>query len=146
MRFLNRVVFANIDGASRIALEARIEKTSRVLQRGALKERQLDNLFVGFALTDAPVVGPDGSSRGRRFLPLPFLDDLGVLRESACAFVSAPNLANRQARECAGQSSARQALGVLAAAFFATFTDFLDVFTAIFTPAVTRANPSRPVA
>lgn len=37
-RFLNRIVFVNVDGPSCISLETRIKETSRVLQRGSLKE------------------------------------------------------------------------------------------------------------
>src|SRR5262249_25790997 len=76
-RFLDRVVFPNVDGPSRTALEARVEQTRGVFQRRPLIEGQLDDLLVGFARADAPVVGPDGSPRGRRFLPLPLLDDVG---------------------------------------------------------------------
>jgi hypothetical protein len=53
-RFLNGVVFVNVDGPSCIALKARIEETSGILQRGSMKEGQLDGLFVGFACTDTP--------------------------------------------------------------------------------------------
>src|SRR5919201_5562631 len=77
-RFVNRIVFVNVDGPSCVSREARIEEMSRVLQRGPVKEGQLYDLFVGLTRTDAPVVGPDGSSRGRSLGPLPFLDDLGV--------------------------------------------------------------------
>jgi hypothetical protein len=54
-RFLNRVVFVDVDGPSCISLEARIEEMSGVLQRGPVKEGQLYDLFAGFARTDAPV-------------------------------------------------------------------------------------------
>jgi hypothetical protein len=37
-RFLNRVVFANVDGPSCISIEARIEEMRGVLQRGPVKE------------------------------------------------------------------------------------------------------------
>src|SRR3954467_3266149 len=55
-RFVDRVIFANVDGPSNISTEARIEESSGVLQRGAVEERQLHYLFVRFARTDAPVV------------------------------------------------------------------------------------------
>jgi hypothetical protein len=77
-RFLHRIVLMNVDGPSCSSFEARIEEMRGVFQRGPVKEGQLDNLLVGFTRADAPVVGPDGSSRGRCFLPLPFLDNLGV--------------------------------------------------------------------
>ena len=77
-RLLNRIVFVNVDGPSHISLAARIEETSGILQRPPLMEGQLDDLLVGFARADAPVVRPDGGSQGRCFLPLLFLDDLGV--------------------------------------------------------------------
>jgi hypothetical protein len=36
-RFVNRIVFMDVDGPARIALETRIEETSRVFQRSPVK-------------------------------------------------------------------------------------------------------------
>ena len=49
--FLNRIVFPDVDCPSGRSLEAGIEETSGVLQRGPVKEGQLDDLLVGFART-----------------------------------------------------------------------------------------------
>src|SRR4029077_8451081 len=41
------VVFADVDGAADVPLEAGVEETRRVLQLGALGKRQLDDALVG---------------------------------------------------------------------------------------------------
>src|SRR5215213_5397833 len=72
------VPLADIDGASGVPLEARVEEPGRVLRRRPLEEGQLDDGLVGLAGADPAVVRPDGSSGARGFPPLPLFDDFRV--------------------------------------------------------------------
>src|SRR5204863_3964104 len=76
--FVDRVVLLDVDRAPHLSLEAGVEETRRIVQRGALEERQLDDALVGLTCADAAVVGPDRCSRARGLRPLPLLDDIGV--------------------------------------------------------------------
>src|SRR5512147_2574159 len=72
----------DVDGATRIALEAGIEQLRRILERSAFCEGQLHHGFVGLAGADDAVMLPD-----RNAAPLPFLDNfrIGFLDQSADA-------------------------------------------------------------
>src|SRR4051812_47209341 len=65
--------FANVDRAANVSVETRVEETGRILQRRALRERQLHDGLVGFAGADDALVRPD-----RRAHPLPLFDDVRV--------------------------------------------------------------------
>src|SRR5690606_10889040 len=69
---------ADVDRAAHVALEARVEEPGGVLQRRALRERELDDGLVDLAGADDAVVRPDGRARTGRLDPLPLLDDVGV--------------------------------------------------------------------
>src|SRR5437763_15915304 len=49
----------DVDGATRVSLEAGVEEPPRVLQGGTPGEGQLDHLFVGLSRADVPSVGTD---------------------------------------------------------------------------------------
>src|SRR3954471_16534239 len=72
--------FANVDRAANVSVETRVEETGRILQRRALRERQLHDGLVGFAGADDALVRPD-----RRAHPLPLFDDVrvGILDQRA---------------------------------------------------------------
>src|ERR1700685_3077566 len=77
-RLVDLVAFVDVDGAPDIALEARVEKRPRILQRRALGECHLDHVLVRLSRTDDAGMREDRSSRRGRFYPLPFFDDLRV--------------------------------------------------------------------
>jgi hypothetical protein len=70
----------DVDRAPDFPLEAGVEQARRVVQRGSLRERQLDRGLVGLARTDVATVGPHGRPH-----PLPLLDyiRIGFLDEAA---------------------------------------------------------------
>ena len=62
-------ILAQVDRAADVAVEAAVEQASRVGQRGALGERQLDDALVALAGAH------DAAARPHRRAPLPLLDD-----------------------------------------------------------------------
>src|SRR6185437_6806205 len=69
------IAFLEIDGAPRVAFEARIEQALGVLELGAFGEGELDDRLVRFAGADDSAIGPYGDAA-----PLPLLYDLGIRR------------------------------------------------------------------
>src|SRR5262245_14273341 len=53
--------FVDVDGTPDISLEAGVEETRRVLQRGSLGKCHLDHVLVGLSRADDAAMGPDGS-------------------------------------------------------------------------------------
>src|SRR5919198_568328 len=53
----------DVDGATRVSLEAGVEEPLRVLQRGTPGEGQLDDLVIGLSRADDPGVGPHGHAQ-----------------------------------------------------------------------------------
>src|SRR4029450_11267571 len=94
--FVNVFSLADVDRAANVSVEARVEETTRILQRRTLCEGELHHALVGFARTNNPVVRPCGSARVRGFDPLQlldyvrvgFLDDCSNSSESLSAPVS----------------------------------------------------------
>src|SRR5882672_5684399 len=70
---VNVFAFVDVDRATRVSVEARVEETGRILQSRALEEGQLHDLLVGFAGADDAVVRPHRSAH-----PLPLLDNVRV--------------------------------------------------------------------
>lgn len=70
---VNRFSFVEVDRATDVAVETRIKKTGRVLQRRTLGEGELHDLLVGLARAEDAVVRPDRCAH-----PLPLLDDVRV--------------------------------------------------------------------
>src|SRR5258707_1293515 len=99
---VNLFSFVNVDRATHVAVETRVEETGRILQGRAFGEGQLHGLLVGFAGADDAVVRPD------RGAPFPLLDDAGVcfldeLAHSAEGFpapVPEPGDSFRDERRC----------------------------------------------
>ena len=62
---------------ARLVFPSRLELNRRegCLQRGSPGECHLHHVLVGLSRADDPAVGPDRSSRRRRFFPLPLFDD-----------------------------------------------------------------------
>src|ERR1700722_10179338 len=60
----------DVDRATHVSIETRVEQMGRILESGALGESQLHDLLVGFARAENAFVRPD-----RNAPPLPFLDD-----------------------------------------------------------------------
>src|SRR5947199_10471452 len=56
---VNFFSFVDVDRAACVSVETRVEETGRILQRRALKERQLHDVLVGLACAYQSVVGPD---------------------------------------------------------------------------------------
>src|SRR4030095_15475820 len=83
--FVNVFSLADVDRAANVSVEARVEETTRILQRRTVCEGELHHALVGFARTDNPVVRPCGSARVRGLDPLQLLNRLriGFLDESA---------------------------------------------------------------
>src|SRR5262245_1166011 len=69
---IDLLVFADVDRAPDIPLEAGVEEARRVLQRSSPGERQLHDTLVGLPRTHDAAVRPDGDP------PLPLLDDLRI--------------------------------------------------------------------
>src|SRR5690242_12210089 len=67
---------ANVDRATDVSVEARVEETGGILQRRALGEGQLHDLLVGFARADDAVVRPHRRAGSGWLDPLPFLDNV----------------------------------------------------------------------
>src|SRR5439155_12929272 len=67
-----------VDCAPGIALEARVEQSRRVLQRGPLEERKFHDVLVRLAGADRTFVRPHRNSWMRRLSPLPLLDHFRV--------------------------------------------------------------------
>src|SRR5689334_702551 len=65
------VVLVDVDGATYVAVETRVEQLRRIVERGALGEGQLHDRLVRFAGADDAVVLPH-----RHAAPLPCLDHL----------------------------------------------------------------------
>src|SRR5438093_11566850 len=72
-RRVDLLALVDVDGSSRVPIEAGVEEAGGVLQGGALGERHLHDVLVCLAGADDPVVRPD---RGPH--PLPLLEDVGV--------------------------------------------------------------------
>jgi len=92
---VDRIAFADIDGAARSAIEARIEKTGGILERGAAGECELDFVLLGFAGADDAVLRPSWHAcRIRGLLPLGYFDRLGRSvfdhDANACEHLTAP--------------------------------------------------------
>src|SRR5580692_9718497 len=77
-RPIDLFAFVDVDGAPDISVEAGVEQTGRVLQRGTLGKCEFDDALVGFPGADDAVVGKDRSSRRCWLDPLPLFDDLGI--------------------------------------------------------------------
>src|SRR4051794_38000580 len=75
---IDLVVLVDVDGASGVALEARVEQSGGILQRGALEERELHGALVRLAGADSTLVRPHRNPWIGRLSPLPLLDHLGV--------------------------------------------------------------------
>src|SRR4029077_4425116 len=58
----------DVDGATRVPLEAGVEESPRVRQGGSPGEGQLDHLVVGLSRADDPSVGPYGHAQWVRGL------------------------------------------------------------------------------
>src|ERR1700757_4680667 len=71
--FVDLVALMEVDGAPGVAVEAGVEETRGIIQRGALGESPLHDFFVCLAGADHPVVIPNWDSS-----PLPLLDHGGV--------------------------------------------------------------------
>lgn len=75
----NVIALVDVDAAPRSAIEARVEEPRRVLERGAMHERQLDLVLVDFARADDAVVRPCGhAGRVGRFRPLRLFDRVRI--------------------------------------------------------------------
>ena len=61
---IQHVALVNIDGASRGGIKARIEETGRVVQRGAVGEREFHLVLVGLEGADKPGAGEGGDTIG----------------------------------------------------------------------------------
>src|SRR5438093_10738480 len=72
-RRVDLLALVDVDGSSRVPIEAGVEEAGGVLQGGALGERHLHDVLVCLAGADDPVVRPDRSPH-----PLPLLEDIGV--------------------------------------------------------------------
>src|SRR5262245_19691857 len=72
------VVLVNVDRTPGVALEARVEQSRRILQRGSFEERELHDALVRLAGADPAVVRPDRNTRVGGLAPLPLLDDVGI--------------------------------------------------------------------
>src|SRR4051812_35417819 len=75
---IDLVVLVDVDGASGVALEARVEQSGGILQRGALEERELHGALVRLAGADPALVRPHRNPWIGRLSPLPLLDHVGV--------------------------------------------------------------------
>src|SRR5262249_43249899 len=71
-RLVDLLVFVDVDRASDISLEARVEQASGVLQCGSFGKCHLDGVLVRLSRADDACVRPDGSS------PLPLFHHLSV--------------------------------------------------------------------
>src|SRR5258706_11353569 len=69
---VNFFSLVDVDRATCVAVETRVEETGRILQRCALGEGKLHDILVGFASADDAVVRPN-----RRAHPLPLLHAVG---------------------------------------------------------------------
>src|SRR5438309_6132859 len=72
-RRVDLLALVDVDGSSRVPIEAGVEEAGGVLQGGALGERHLHDVLVCLAGADDPVVRPD---RGPH--PLPLLEAIGL--------------------------------------------------------------------
>src|SRR4029450_8896390 len=83
--FVNVFSLADVDRAANISVEARVEETTRILQRRTLCEGELHHALVGFARTNNPVVRPCRSAWVRGLDPLQLLNHVrvGFLDEGA---------------------------------------------------------------
>src|SRR3954452_3971557 len=70
---VDRFAFAEVDGAPRVPLEARVEQPGGILERRTFRERHLHDALVRLARADDPVVLPYRDSA-----PLPLFDDVRV--------------------------------------------------------------------
>src|ERR1035437_6724291 len=70
---VNFLSLVDVDRATYVSVETRVEETGRILQRRALSEGKLHDTLVGFAGADDAVVRPNRSAH-----PLPLLDDVRV--------------------------------------------------------------------
>src|SRR5687767_101556 len=75
---VNVFSFVDVDRATYVSVETRVEETGRILQRRALREGQLHDILIGFAGADDAVVRPNWCAGFGWFDPLPLLDNVRV--------------------------------------------------------------------
>ena len=78
--FVDLATFKKVDGASRVAVKARIEELVRISEVRTVRKGQFYLALVGIGDRDHAIARPNGTAH-----PFPFFDDFGIGRENGLA-------------------------------------------------------------